>query len=129
MTIAKVEIMTNWRMLPDPRPAQAHHRGDVQCSAVLVAECDPLAFVADVHRNPYLTCRRPELYAGIAALPLPPPATGAARLVEFVVGNSAEKVDGLFHWTAYLRPIDPVSCRYLVSSVAFELHPYVARLF
>jgi predicted amidohydrolase len=48
-----------------PGPEQ-HHRGHDAWAAMVDACVEPRAFEADVERNPYLTARRPELYAALA---------------------------------------------------------------
>ena len=45
---------------------EQHHRGPNAWDSMVDARVEPGAFDADVERNPYLTARRPELYAALA---------------------------------------------------------------
>jgi predicted amidohydrolase len=48
---------------------EAHHRGPKAHEALIVGAVEVAAFAADVARNPYLTARRPELYAHLCDAP------------------------------------------------------------
>ncbi|CAE8604208.1 unnamed protein product [Polarella glacialis] len=49
-----------------PGPESIHRHASVDSACVRCADVESAAFAADVARNPYLTARRPELYAAIS---------------------------------------------------------------